>query len=401
LATFEIDVDRTAARLLPGGLVKLTYPEHGLHELVLRIGPVTYGNPGSPTIKIVATEDIFTQQTQAYAEPPDTGWVDTATEPAPMAFVRPFTLPTFLILNSVEINASELEYPEVIVGFLATQNDLDTFSYDLLGESVDVAGNVSLANLGARQLAGRALLQQPLAAEASTTVSFLGVIGPVLPDVARLVFIGNGSDAAMEIALITAVSEDGWVLSRGVLDTVPRDWVSGTPVWFVEIASTFFDDRVQAAGDSIDYKLLSRTSIGLLAPADAPLVTVSPTARPYRPLRPANVKVASVGFSPFAGAGFGPWTVTWSNRNRLTEDSQILTWTGATVTPEPDQTTTIRVLDATTRAVISEVAGLTGTSYSLNNAAFGGQSQGIVRVTSQRGSLESLQGHEILVTGVS
>lgn len=402
LATFEIDINRSAWNFLPGGLVKLTYPEHNIYELVLRIGPVSYGKAGSPTIKITATEDIFTQQTQAYVAPPSSGWVDPSEDPSPMAYVRPFTLPAFLVANSAGFTADEVVYPETIIGFLATQAGTDTSSFDLIGETVDAAGNVSMTYLGSRQLVGRTTLQAPLVAEGSTLFpSFSVVVGPVQPAVARLVFIGDAADSAMEIALIKSASEDGWILERGVLDTVPKAWPAGTPIRFVEITSSYFDDRLQAAGDSLDYKLLPRTSKGVLAADDAPLITYSPDVRPHRPLRPANVKVGSTAFGTLSNAGFGPWNVTWSNRNRLTEDSQVLAWTGANVTPESGQTTTIQVLNPTTRAVISTFNGLTGTSYSLQASAFNGASQGIVRVTSKRGGIESLQGHEILMTGVA
>ena len=51
--------------------------------------------------------------------------------------------------------------------------------------------------------------------------------------------------------------------------------------------------------------------------------------------------------------------VAWSNRNRLTEDSQVLFWDGADVTPEVGQTTTIQALDMS-KVLINEVTGLAG-----------------------------------------
>lgn len=402
LATVEIDVDRTGWNLLPGGLVKLRYPEHGVYDLVLRLGPVNYGKPGSPTIKITATEDIFTQQEQAYVLPPETGWEDPSEEPAPMAHVTPLTLPAFLVVNSTDVSVSDTTFPEVVVGFLAAQNGNDTISYDLIGETVDVAGNFSMGNLGTRSPLGRAILQSPLAAEATTEVSgFPGATGPINPEVARFVFIGDGSEETTEIALIRSGSEtDGWVLERGVLDTTPKAWAPGAPLWFLDMSVDYMDFRLQSVGDSLDYQLLPRTSLGSLAIDDTPIVTVIPTDRPYRPLRPANVKVEDVAFGVLAGAGFGPWDVTWANRNRLTEDSQVLGWSVESVAPEAGQTTTVQVLHATTKAVLTETNGIAGTTFSLERAAFAGNSQGIVRVLSKRDGFKSLQAHEILITGV-
>lgn len=395
LASFELDIDRTGWDLLPGGLFRLTYPEHGVFDLVLRIGPVNYGKPGAPTIKITATEDVFTQQTQAYVLPPSSGWVDPSENPAPMAFVRPFTLPAYLSVQMAGRSLETAVYPEALIGFLAAQTGHDTFAYDLL----DVALN---SVVGTRNLVGRALLQAPMVAEASSTiVSFPGAIGMVSPAISRLVFIGNADDEGMEIARIASSDGGGgWVLDRGLLDTVPRAWTAGTPVWFVDVASNIYDSRIQSAADTVDYKLLPRTSKGVLAAADALVVSVTLDDRPYRPSRPANVKIGSTAFGTMTGAGFGPWNVTWSERNRRTEDSAILGWSAGTVAPEAGQTTTITVLTMA-GAVINTIDGITGTSYSLPKAAFGGNTSGRVRVTSKRDGFESLQGHEIVVTGIT
>ncbi len=317
-----------------------------------------------------------------------------------MAFVNGFTLPYYLVINA-GMNTVAADYPEVIGGFLAAQTGNDTASYDLWGEVTDSTGAVFMDDLGTKMTIGRTTLSAPMAAEASTLVpSFNAVPGSVQPEVAQLVFIGTGDDENMEIALIQSSSGSGWTLNRGVLDTVPRAWPAGTPVWFLPIDATVYDSRALSAGDTIDYKLLSVTSKGILALEDAPVVSLTLDERPYRPLRPANVRINSTAFGELTGAGIGPWTVSWSNRNRLTEDSQILPWTSGTVVPEAGQETKISILNTTTRAVINTVENITGTSYSLPLSAFGGASQAIVRVTSTRGGYESLQGHEIIMRNI-
>ncbi|WP_018235623.1 Ig domain-containing protein [Ensifer sp. BR816] len=93
----------------------------------------------------------------------------------------------------------------------------------------------------------------------------------------------------------------------------------------------------------------------------------------------------------------------FDQRNRLTEDSQILSWGAADVTPEDGQTTKITVMDAD-RNILAVHSGITGTSYEVPLSSFfdgGSPSQlvesAIVRVTSERDGLESLQGHEITI----
>ncbi len=394
IASFEIEVDRSAWDMLPGGVVKLTDPDHGIYDMVLRIGPIDYGKPGQPTIKITATEDVFTQQTQAYVEPPSTGWVDTSENPAPFAFLRPFTLPAFLSAAMAGRAISSGVYPEVLVGFLASQRGNDTVNYELIDNAAQIP-------LGTRTLVGTTTLQAPLPAQSQTVVtSFSKLNGMTSPKVGQLVFFGDNVDSLVEIAVIRDFDESGWKLDRGVLDTTPRAWGAGTRVWFVNIASTIYDARAVAAFDTIAYKLLPRTSRGLLNPASAPVTMITADQRPYRPLRPANVKIGAVEFGTLTNAGSGPWTVAWANRNRMTEDAVILPWNAGPVQPEANQTTTITVY-STAGVVLTTHTGLTGNSFSLPKSSFKGANAGRVQVSSSRDGFTSLQAHEIAVSGIT
>ena len=88
--------------------------------------------------------------------------------------------------------------------------------------------------------------------------------------------------------------------------------------------------------------------------------------------------------------------VTWKNRNRSTEDSILLDWDDASVTPESGQTTSIVVLDPDTRAVLNRVDGLTGTSYSMSTGLVTTPTA-ILRIVATKDGKDSIQGHEILI----
>ena len=120
--------------------------------------------------------------------------------------------------------------------------------------------------------------------------------------------------------------------------------------------------------------------------------------RPHLPNRPANVTVGGVAFGTYEMKNKPNVTVTWANRNRLTEGTQTPKWTDASASVEPGQTTKVTVLRSSDRAVLGTVTGLTGTSAVIGKATFNGEFDTIVRVTSVRDGLESLQGHEIRVT---
>jgi hypothetical protein len=192
-----------------------------------------------------------------------------------------------------------------------------------------------------------------------------------------------------------------------VLDTVPQAWPAGTPVWFLDGETLFEDDTVRSAGETMDVKLLTRTSQGVLDLASAALVSHELTERPWLPNRPADVQVEGVSFNTVntpvdMTARPDPWvTISWVNRNRLTEDAQVLAWDDATVTPETGQTTRVIVYAEDGTTVLATHDSISGISFDVPDASFG--SEGIVLIkpwgkrTDSDGTFVSLQAHGIWV----
>jgi hypothetical protein len=111
------------------------------------------------------------------------------------------------------------------------------------------------------------------------------------------------------------------------------------------------------------------------------------------PFRPANVQVNNFGFGNaiYPSVPYPDVTVTWSNRNRLTEDTVFPPlWNAATVTPEAGQTTRI-VLRSPQGVVLQTYDDLTGTSYTIPKADIGTPGAAWVEVYGKRGPLTSLQ----------
>lgn len=405
LAICEAVLDRTQWDIVPGDVVKLTWPEYGIEQLVMRVGPVDYGKPGDPAIKVSLAEDVFGLDQGAFHDPVDSEWDDPREDPSPVDYHELLTLPywtTVQVLGSA--GAAAAVYPASAAGILAAQDGSDTSSYDVMTEVTDATGAVGFETVATRPILSRLELAGALDAEAESVVALSDEAtqgdGPA---VAGLVFIGTGGDTAMEIAMVTAVGEADVTVLRGVLDTVPRAWPAGTPVWFVNANLRWHDPTERAAFETANYKILPRTSLGPLDEADAATVSFEVGERPHLPSRPADVKVNGTGWGEVDSIDTDPVTVTVAERNRLTEDSQILGWTDATVTPESGQTWKVELLAPADRSVIATVDGLTGTSTTIAHSVFAGHQVAIARVTAERDGLESLQGHEItvLVSGIT
>jgi len=407
LASCEVEIDRSAYAIRPAACYKMTWPEHGLNGAVMRVMSVDYGRPGDMTIRAVLMEDVFSLDAGAYVEPEGSGWVDPSSAPEPITEARVITLPTFLAAEAVaQVGGIDPVYPEAVAGILATTDNTDTFAYDLYTQLPLPDGSLQWTSVGTNNIIGRGALAADIVAEAATTsVTVTDFSGQTQPSQGGFALIGAASDdeTVMEVAMVTAVDTGTGEISlaRGVMDTVPRAWPLGTAIWFVDGETLFEDRQVRSAGETVEYKLLSQTSQGQLALADAPTLSGTMTERPWLPLRPANATVKGVAFQvegdEIDADGDATIPVTWSNRNRLTEDSQILLWTDATVTPEAGQTTTVQVLDPADRSVVTTHDGLTGTAFDLPASSFGSLTLGIVRITSECDGFESLQGHELRV----
>lgn len=403
MATCEVTLDRTAWDLLPGDVVKLTWPEYGFVNVAMRVGAVDYGKPGEPLIRANLIEDIFGLAVGEYVTPPGSEWGGVDAPPGPVDFSRIITVPAFFAINSLAVtgDTSTFDYPEVIAGVLAS--DADAYSYDLFGPTVRPDGSTVQERQSTNTVLGRGTTVGALTFASSTSgVTFAGLIGTVSP--AQTVFVFIGGDAVgegdMEIALITASAGGVYTLARGLLDTVPREWAAGTVVWLLDASGVISDLDAKSDGETVTYRLLTRTFAGLLAYDDAPPLVSTLSGRPHYPNRPANVIAHGAQWSGAAAiidarARVNPWvTVSWANRNRLMEDSQVLLWTGATATPEVGQTSRIEVCTLA-GAVLTTHAGLTGTSFNVPDASFAGEAVVRLRVWADRtdgfGTFDSLQ----------
>lgn len=404
LATLEAVVDRAQYALRPASVIKVTWPEYGLNELVCRVQSVDYGKPGDPEIRLNLIEDVYGLDIGAYDTPPSTSWIDPSRDPEAVDPVRIFTLPYFMAVNSdVASFIAEANYPEVLAGVLGSAANDDAWELDLYDEITQIDGTTSEQRIATLNVVGSGELGGALDREASSSgVTLANLIGNTVPTQSGFILIGDGTEATDELALITADDGAGnYTLSRGVLDTVPREWPAGTQVWFVDEGTVFEDPEIRSASEVADYRLLMRTSQGTFPLASASLESHTLTERPWLPLRPANVEIDGQSFSSISQpidqtAAYVDFPVTWSNRNRLEEDSQVLGWGDAGVTLEAGQTTTIEVRDLA-GTLITEHTGITGSSFDLPLASFGAEDIAEVRIFAERsdadGDFVSLQYH--------
>ena len=397
IATCEAEVSKAFWKTVIYDVVELSWPERGIDSAFFRVSSVTAGTSNN-TVKLSLYDDIFSLDRASYLTSAGSEWVNPSLPPEPLVYFQTGTAPAFMTAAALGLtDPGDLPYPEAISAITIGPDSADDVNYELMGYSPTVAGEIVSQSFGDRTLRGTWATDIVLPLESVSTIATMpGYLGNA-PEVGQFVLIGMVADEATEIAAVRSVSEAGFLLDRGLLDTTPKEWPVGTRIWAIPSDTQVPDATRRAAYETASYHFLTRTSVGLLEMEDAPQVDILLSERPHLPNRPANVAINGV---MFGAADFGTSEtalVTWSRRNRLNESTQAMRWTDGDMAAEPGQTTRLYLMQAD-RTPIGVINGATGTTQTITRSDLAGNVTAIVRVVSVRDGLESLQGHEIGVT---
>ena len=339
LMQVDVDFDRSAFGLLPGDAIKLVdWKELNFSEIVMRVVTIDYGTPDSMVIRASLVEDVFGQPAVYTAQNPDR-WQSSAEDPKPIVSWEVMTAPYFMVARLLgETRAQSLTYPAVYPLVMAAPEGKDTNTYVQQAQRGNIAGTGPVwQNSYDRVPVGFATLVNILPIGVTGEVTLTGLKGRVYAEVGNYLFIGGQNG---EICLITDTSSGAIVVRRGCLDTSPRQWPAGTPVWITDDNRHGFDEELSAYGATQNYRLLPTTSKGQLQASLAPVISGTMSDRPFRPYPPANVRVNG---DLFPSAKQLPLAFSWSERNRILETSVILPWDSGSVPAEPGTSYTLEV----------------------------------------------------------
>lgn len=371
LTSATVLVDRTGFDILPGSVLYFTWPEESITNMICRVMKIDYGNSKDRTIKLDIVQDIFASPPIVTNSVPQDPLYETVPTPEDVdqVLIMGVPLPP-LIASGADVDALDAEYPASDIMFLANQSDFTPLDITVEGDVVRSNGATEVDTL-------RTFLPTPFDALGETWVPEVRstIAGDVIdqmtgydPTIGDIFVIGS-TEAGHELVMLDTYNggTDEWTVIRGLYDTVPQNWADTALIWRFEESNENVSPQAPTAGVDEDYTFLMRTEAGQLASADATPITHTPTARLHLPFRPANVSIDGNGFGHTAYTSAptpSTITLTWENRNRLTEDAVATAWDDGDVTPEVGQTTTIRFRDASVANTLEhEVTGLTGTSH--------------------------------------
>jgi hypothetical protein len=318
LSKITITVSRKVWSYRIGGVFKLSWVPLGIVGEVFRIIRIGYGEVAQGKITIDAVEDIFGLNFTVYDPPPSSGWINPTGAPTAPVFQRLEEVPLQLAATSAIYAMTLVARAEgTDIGYLVYQPVSGT---DTETNEVSAFAPLGLL-LGIYRAATPAL---------DTTGFTLQVNGVDLNQLENtdLGGVHRGTNLALiDEELISwetsTLHSDGTItiagVLRGVMDTVPADHASGTPVFFVSDGVGLTQSAPYGSDQTIQAKILPENNTGTFPLASASYISVTTRSRTLRPYPPGNVREQGAGYGVRYTTTLGDVTITWSSRNRLTQ----------------------------------------------------------------------------------
>lgn len=375
-----------------GSAFKFNWKPLGIQDLVLRVVAIDYGNLLDGTVRLEFAQDVFATTAAVYAPPPPTGWQPPNNDPIPVTQREVMEAPYWSIATEILGEGAQLESVVDEEGgyVIATgrQPVGDAFGFEIWTRT----GSAAFEEQGPGDWVQNGTIAAAAVKEVQSTFTLLGAVDLDEVAVDGLALLG---DEWVRVLSVNAGASTVTV-ARGVLDTPPKEHPEGTRLYFVDEGSGFAD-QVYFAGESVDVRLLTTTTVGTLALGDAPTDTVTMDARALRPYAPGNMRVNGERYPEFIGGGL---EVQWSHRDRVQQTAYLVQQDEGNIGPEAGTTYRVRVYGETDQLLLDE-SGITGTSQSLSledekTASGKGRPEDRLRVTigAERDGYTSWEEHE-------
>lgn len=358
LARVRIRANRRAYKVVPGQVIKLTWPAEGIANMPVRVLRVTDNAAEQGDIVIEGTEDVFQFGTTTYIKPQQPGWVDPNGSPQPAAFVEAFEVPFRDLVQQFGMDAAKQLDP--LAGFAATAASqapgfsINFTAYNRIGaedwKDVATGDFTPTCTLSAGVTMTQTVL--PIA-------NLIGDWGTL--QIGTVAFLGAHPQA--EAIRIDSMNPERTqiTVARGCLDTLPplAGWPAGTRLWCYDNDSVL-DPTQYVVGEQVTSKAVTNSGTGQIALENAPQDAVTMNQRAARPYPPAALSIAGQA-APAAVSG--SFTVTWKHRDRFLQADQAIGQAEAGAGPDPLTRYGMRFRDASGVELTSrtDVAGDTAT----------------------------------------
>lgn len=347
---FKVRLDRRGTALEPGAVFRISAPYDGIEQIVLRVGRIDAGTVNDAAITVTALLDVFGLPSNVYTEQQPSTWQPPNRTAQPALYQRLMEISwRDLVRRTTEAQRGGVALDASFLGALGVRPTGLSLSYALTTRVG--AGAFEKRDIG--DWVPTAVLDAKIGPEETVITLSAGIdLDLVKPGRAALI----GEEIVRVDSLNTDTMQVG--LSRGCVDTVPVWHPSGRRIWFYDNYAAG-DPTEYVAGESVDAKLISRTTGERLDPALATTMSLLLDQRQGRPYPPGNLLINSVRYPSEI---VGELTVVWAHRDRLLQDDRLIGTLEGSIGPEPGTTYSVRVWGEAGTLIHSQ-DGIEGTEF--------------------------------------
>lgn len=380
LKRLKIRLDRRGRRIDPAGVFRIQDLRRGIQDMVLRAVDIQRGPIDAGIITVSSLQDVFSLPSTSYVQEQPGTWTPPNRTPAPSPN-RALKEATYRDLASL-LDAPNLALLDPAAGYLtcSAQRPGGLAVNYVLATRVGTGafGEVATGDWCPTAVLATALDRTGTAVALTAGIDLDGVA------------VGSWALVDDEIVRVAAIDPQTQtaVFARGCIDTVPSLHAAGARVWFAEDYAAA-DLTEYAVGQTVQAKVLTRTSGGQLAEALAPTDSLAMNRRQIRPYPPGRLRVNGDAYPAEAWGSGGVLTASWAHRDRLLQADQLIDSEQISIGPEPGTTYTARwyVNDVLVRTQ----AAIVGTSDTFIPAAGSGGKTVRVEVEAVRDGYRSWQ----------
>lgn len=350
LARVRIRCNRKARRVLPGQVIRFSWPPLGIVDMPVRVLRSTRSGSGSSDVVIQGTEDVFKFGAASYIKPQSPIVQPPSDEPSPPPYVEAYEA-NFRDLVQV-FGIDQVRTMDPMTGYVALAaaqpaglaTGFSAWARAGAGEFVDQ---------GSGDFAPTATLAQPL--DLLTDRMVLQDMRGNWDEVPAGSVMYVGAHPATELVRGDGLNTDGSVkIARGCVDTVRGKWPIGTRVWAYDEATA----QVQtpyALGEVVELKAVVSGPAGPGRVALAPSDTVTLNQRHSRPYPPADPVING---QRYPAAVAGAFTLSWRHRDRFLQGDRVVAQEDPTMGPDAATRYGLRLRGTSGDLVVrSDIAG--------------------------------------------
>lgn len=332
IARLTLKLNRRASSLTPASCFRVSLPERGIDNMVLRVGKIGENDDGS--ISVTAVQDVFGMPATSWGSGNQASeWQPPDKTPQPVTASVSFELPYAVLAGNLsQTELAALSDSACYIGTMAKSPS--SLSVNFLYQTRAAGTEWRTASTGdwTRTLT--------LNTEAGPTDKLLYYDADIVPAIGDVLLIDD--EIVKVISVNTTVRKIR--VARGCADTLPRHHAAGVFAWLVS-DNLETDSTEYLKGDVVSVRLLTQTGAGVLNETAAPVSDVTPVQRQSRPYPPAHVRLNDVAWPDVAPVA-AEYVLTWSHRDRLLQADQLIDADEPDTGPEPGTTYQISIIRA-------------------------------------------------------